>query len=137
MNHRNIVKFFQFEKTNEYLYFIMECVSSGSLRKTIQKFGGCFPESLCVIYVIQVIKGLAYLHSRGIVHGDIKADNVKKFIFNFILILILFFYLILFYLILFYFYLFLFLLLFYFLFILFLFFIFIDPFDQRRKSKSC
>lgn len=33
---------------------------------------GCFSETLAVIYVTQVLRGLAYLHEQGVIHRDIK-----------------------------------------------------------------
>ena len=41
----------------------------------IQKFG-CLPESLIAKYIYQVLDGLDYLHSQGVIHRDIKAANI-------------------------------------------------------------
>jgi cell division control protein CDC15 len=50
-------------------------VESGSLYKLLKKFG-TFPESLVALYLTQVLEGLKYLHSKNIIHRDIKGDNI-------------------------------------------------------------
>lgn len=39
------------------------------------KFGN-FPESLLVIYVAQVLRGLLYLHEQGVIHRYVKPTTV-------------------------------------------------------------
>lgn len=50
-------------------------MESGSLYKLLKKFG-TFPESLVALYLTQVLEGLKYLHSKNIIHRDIKGDNI-------------------------------------------------------------
>lgn len=50
-------------------------MENGSLLFVLKKFG-MLQESLIRIYLRQVCKGLAYLHSKGVVHRDIKASNL-------------------------------------------------------------
>jgi hypothetical protein len=42
-------------------------VEGGNLHDTMKKFGK-FPESLLVIYITQVLRGLEYLHKQGVIH---------------------------------------------------------------------
>ena len=53
----------------------MEYVENGSLDALIKKFGK-FPEPLVATYVQQVLLGLDYLHSQGVIHRDIKGGNI-------------------------------------------------------------
>ena len=41
----------------------------------MKKFGP-FPEKLVAIYIKQVLTGLQYLHSKNVVHRDIKGANI-------------------------------------------------------------
>merc|ERR1712232_2898 len=47
----------------------------GSLRGMVKKFGS-FPESILTMYMSQVLDGLHYLHSKNVVHRDIKGANL-------------------------------------------------------------
>ncbi len=75
LDHKNIVKNLEVDQTEDHIFFVMELISSGSLYETLTKFG-TLTEQLCVIYIVQVMRGLRYLHGRGLTHGDIKADNI-------------------------------------------------------------
>lgn len=75
LDHPNIVKFVEYIDTPDHLYFTLEFVEGGSLYATMKRFGS-FPESLLVIYITQVLRGLQYLHTKGVIHRDIKAANI-------------------------------------------------------------
>lgn len=89
LKHENIVKYIDAISTDTHLYIILEYVDAGCLHSIIDKFGP-FPESLVAIYVKQVLTGLDYLHSQGVVHRDIKGANIlttkegtgKSFVLN-------------------------------------------------------
>lgn len=46
-------------------------VENGSLLNLMKTFT-VIPESLCVKYISQVLRGLQYLHEKGVVHCDLK-----------------------------------------------------------------
>src|SRR4051794_38362727 len=74
--HPNIVKYLDSIRSDEYLNIILEFVENGSLSSLLVKFGGMFPEQLCAHYITQVLKGLNYLHTQGVIHRDIKGANI-------------------------------------------------------------
>ncbi|KAI8113878.1 hypothetical protein M9434_002006 [Picochlorum sp. BPE23] len=77
LNHVNVVQYLGSFQTRHYLYIVMELVEAGSLAMIIKKnHFGPFPESLVAVYIDQVLQGLAYLHSQGVVHRDIKGANI-------------------------------------------------------------
>jgi serine/threonine protein kinase len=50
-------------------------MENGSLQTILKKFGH-FSESLAAIYIVQVLRGLKYLHEQGVLHRDIKGANI-------------------------------------------------------------
>ena len=71
--HPNIVKIYDFKGDPPTI--IMEYCAKGSLRSLLNKKINLSP--LYKIYLIYCIcNGLQYVHSKGIVHGDLKCDNI-------------------------------------------------------------
>ncbi|XP_057809203.1 mitogen-activated protein kinase kinase kinase 18-like [Salvia miltiorrhiza] len=53
-----------------------EYMGGGSISDMMQKFGGALQEKVIRLYTRQILLGLNYLHRNGIVHSDIKCNNV-------------------------------------------------------------
>ncbi|KAF8052734.1 hypothetical protein N665_1514s0006 [Sinapis alba] len=64
------------EKEGLVYNILMEYVSGGSLHDLIKNSGGKLPEPTIRTYTRQILKGLVYIHERGIVHCDLKSQNV-------------------------------------------------------------
>jgi serine/threonine protein kinase len=75
LNHPNIVQSLDFGWTDERPYIVMEFVDGEDLWSKIDREGR-LPEAEAVQYVIQVARGLHLAHQRGIIHRDIKPDNI-------------------------------------------------------------
>lgn len=75
LNHENIVKYIDFIQTEHHLNIMLEFVEVGSFDKIIRTMGP-IQEELLAYYVKQILTGLEYLHSQGIVHRDIKGGNL-------------------------------------------------------------
>eukprot|EP01126_Amoeba_proteus_P033249 TRINITY_DN3260_c0_g3_i1.p1 TRINITY_DN3260_c0_g3~~TRINITY_DN3260_c0_g3_i1.p1 ORF type:complete len:526 (+),score=112.53 TRINITY_DN3260_c0_g3_i1:225-1802(+) len=75
--HQNIVEIYGVIQSpdKKIISFILEYVDCGSLFKLL-KFYGTFPQDISSICVRQCLEGLVYLHSKNIVHRDIKCDNL-------------------------------------------------------------
>ncbi|XP_074609866.1 uncharacterized protein LOC141864028 [Acropora palmata] len=57
----------------------MEYMEGGTLQQHIEGQREKLPviaEETCFVFVRDILKGLAFLNSKGLVHGDIKGDNV-------------------------------------------------------------
>jgi len=75
LHHPNIVKYLGTQVLGARLYIYLSYASDGSLAAAVAKYGS-FSEAIIRSYISQLLSGLAYLHSVGIIHRDIKASNV-------------------------------------------------------------
>ena len=74
LSHQNIATVYDFKIDGDYASIIMEYVPN-SLDKELQR-GGAMPTAKAVEITIQICDGLAYAHSMGFVHRDIKPHNI-------------------------------------------------------------
>ena len=77
MGHPNIVRVLDISPASAELpYVTMELLTQGSLRDHLKKSGGRLPHDEAVELVDGVLSALMAAHKRGIVHRDIKPDNL-------------------------------------------------------------
>ena len=75
LSHRNIVTIHDVGQENDRHFLVMEYLEGQSLRDILQ-MQGALPLKETVEITLQLCDALAYAHSRGVVHRDIKPDNV-------------------------------------------------------------
>lgn len=75
LDHDNIVQYLGFEQKGTIYSLFLEYVAGGSISSCLRSFGS-FDEPLVKFITRQVLLGLEYLHSNGILHRDLKADNL-------------------------------------------------------------
>lgn len=75
LNHPNIVRVYDVFKENGTAYYIMDFHSNGSLSDLVKK-QGAMSEKVALRYIRQVASALKYIHSRNMMHLDVKPDNI-------------------------------------------------------------
>lgn len=74
LHHPNVVEYYGIEVHRDKVYIFEEYCQGGSLASLLEH-GRIEDERILQIYTMQMLDGLAYLHTQGIVHRDIKPDS--------------------------------------------------------------
>jgi calcium-dependent protein kinase len=74
MKHPNIIEFHETFADEQYVYLVMELCEGGEVLDRIAK-SGPLPEREAAMFMKQVFLAVEYMHSRGICHRDLKAEN--------------------------------------------------------------
>lgn len=72
LNHAGIVRVTDVFEENSTAYYVMDYIDGRSLHE----FPGRMPEAAAVAYIRQVAAAMAYVHSTGRLHLDIKPGNI-------------------------------------------------------------
>ncbi|TEB35177.1 Pkinase-domain-containing protein [Coprinellus micaceus] len=75
LDHPNIVQYLGFEESTDNLSIFLEYVPGGSVSALLQAHGR-LREEVVTSFLHQILDGLEYLHSKNIIHRDLKADNI-------------------------------------------------------------
>ena len=75
LNHPNIVKVYNHGTVQGVPYIANEFIKGQNLKEVLD-FRGALPILEAVDILLQVSSALAYAHSHGIVHRDVKPDNI-------------------------------------------------------------
>jgi mitogen-activated protein kinase kinase kinase len=78
LHHPNVVEYYGIEVHRDKVYIFEEYCQGGSLAALLEH-GRIEDEGIIQVYTMQMLEGLAYLHSQGIVHRDIKPDSTFSF----------------------------------------------------------
>jgi Protein kinase domain len=72
--HPHVASVFSVEEHDGQAFIVMEYMTGKTLRKLIPRDG--MPRKQAIGYGIQIARGLAHAHQLGVVHYDLKPDNV-------------------------------------------------------------
>ncbi len=75
LSHPNIVKIYDVSFGDLIQYIVMEHIEGITLKEYIEREGSLSWKD-AVYYTIQILRGLQHAHDRGIVHRDVKPQNI-------------------------------------------------------------
>ena len=80
IHHPNIVRLIDLKKTKSHCYIVMEYCNGGDLSSCLKKYKNAhhrpFPEYIVQYIMRQVVEGINFIHSKKIIHRDLKLDNI-------------------------------------------------------------
>ena len=76
LNHPNIVKVYDVSVSDDLQYIVMEYVDGMTLREYLNERGGKLTSRETVHFISQILKALEHAHANGVVHRDIKPQNI-------------------------------------------------------------
>ena len=82
LRHSHIIRYYGVETSEEEIGIVMELAAGGSVADLIKKraAAGAGPEGVTRTELREILEQMAnaldYLHGQGVVHRDIKADNI-------------------------------------------------------------
>lgn len=76
LNHPNIVKVYDVSVSENLQYIVMEYVDGMTLREYLNERGGKLTSRETVHFISQILKALDHAHHNGVVHRDIKPQNI-------------------------------------------------------------
>jgi serine/threonine protein kinase len=74
--HINVLPIIEASEYDGQIVIVSEYAPNGSLKQFLEKNGGKLPVKQAVEMTVGILDGLEFLHSRNIIHRDIKPDNV-------------------------------------------------------------
>src|SRR6202035_954713 len=84
LDHPNVVNYYGIEVHRDKVYIFMEFCEGGSLANLLEH-GRIADETVIQVYAWEMLQGLAYLHSKGVVHRDVKPESILSYLLNLIL----------------------------------------------------
>ena len=75
LSHPNIIPIFAVDEVDDLVFFVMAFVDGETLGERVRSRGP-LPSSELARILREVGWGLAYAHAQGVVHRDVKADNI-------------------------------------------------------------
>ena|SRR3990167_3941883 len=81
IQHPNIVEYLGVCKHTSGLYIVTEFINGGDLRRVLKATNTDLPWRYRIQLAINICSGMAHLHSKNVVHRDLKSHNILVYFF--------------------------------------------------------
>lgn len=75
INHARVILLHEVYESKDHVNLVFDFLRGGDLQKRVAK-AGAYSELQALSIFKQILEGLSHLHSRGIIHRDLKLDNI-------------------------------------------------------------
>ncbi|XP_012968540.1 serine/threonine-protein kinase PLK4 isoform X2 [Mesocricetus auratus] len=76
LKHPSILELYNYFEDNNYVYLVLEMCHNGEMNRYLKNRMKPFSESEARQFMHQIITGMLYLHSHGILHRDLTLSNI-------------------------------------------------------------
>lgn len=76
LSHANIVSVYDVSRGDDLDYIVMELIDGITLKQYMQRKNGSLDWREALYFTAQIIRALGHAHGRGIIHRDIKPQNI-------------------------------------------------------------
>jgi serine/threonine protein kinase len=74
--HHNLAHVYDYKVVGSEAYIIMEYIDGFDLAQILER-SGPMPVDVATMIAVKILQGLAQVHSHGMIHRDIKPDNIR------------------------------------------------------------
>ncbi|XP_056341462.1 serine/threonine-protein kinase ULK4 [Oenanthe melanoleuca] len=75
LTHKNIMAFYEWYETSNYLWLVVELCTGGSLESVIAQ-DECLPEDVVREFGVELVTGLYHIHKHGIIYCELKPGKI-------------------------------------------------------------
>lgn len=80
IDHPHVVRLYEWYEGQHSIYLVLDCLKGGTLREVVlkhyQQKGKGMRETWIRKVLQQVVEAIAYIHGLGLIHKDLKDDNI-------------------------------------------------------------
>jgi serine/threonine-protein kinase len=74
LSHPGIITIHDLGEGEDFIYVVMELIQGQALDQYLARNGPCAPDAMSIL--TQVASALDFAHGRGIIHRDVKPENI-------------------------------------------------------------
>ncbi|RXN01331.1 hypothetical protein EOD39_7101 [Acipenser ruthenus] len=76
LKHPSILELYNYFEDSNYVYLVLEMCPNGEMSRYLKNRKGPFSEDEARYFMHQIVRGMLYLHTHGILHRDLTLSNL-------------------------------------------------------------